>query len=260
MGLINMGLVYGSSLWVLFMGFFFLNLWVYFSFRPKLFSTRRNFFSSKYLCNIFFSYHGCEKCDVKCIGKRKDEEKFAKLRSLGHLTIRRECEWRECLPNLRKFETPSFPKILHNYGTENEIIEGIISGELFGFIKCKIESPAEFIEKNSMINFPPIIKRMNIDLDMVSPYMMDVCQKRGTKFPVETVVQGYSAENHLLFTPLARFYLAKGLKISNIQYFIQYRRDRALKDFVSKITTMRKDADRDGKPTKGTTAKLCGNR
>ena len=171
-----------------------------------------------------------------------------------------ECQWNAMVCELRKFPTPSFPKILHNCGSEAEIIEGIRSGELYGFLKCSIESPAEFISQNASLNFPPIIKRMDISEDMLSPYMSDVCAKRGTKFPVHTVVQGYHAEDHLIFTPLAQYYLKLGLKISNIKYFIQYRRDRALSGFVEKITNMRMDADREGKTTKGTTAKLCGNR
>ena len=179
---------------------------------------------------------------------------------MGNVVIMRECQWNSMLPELRKFETQSFPKILHNCGSEAEIIEGIQSGELYGFLKCTIESPAEFISRNALLNFPPIIKRMDITDDMLSSYMADVCGKRGTKFPVHTVVQGYHAEDHLLFTPLAQYYLKMGLKISNIKYFIQYRRDRALSGFVEKITNMRMEADREGKSTKGTTAKLCGNR
>ena len=172
----------------------------------------------------------------------------------------RECEWNRMLPSLRKYETPSFPKILHNFGTEEDIINGILSDELFGFIKCDISSTSDFIEENLKINFPPLIKRLKIDEDLLSPYMREICKTRGTKFPVDTVVQSYHAENHLLFTPLAKFYLEKGLKIKNIEYFIQYRKDRALSGFVSKITGMRMEADREDKPTKGTTAKLCGNR
>lgn len=210
--------------------------------------------------NINFSYHPCDLCSTESKKVRNDEEKHQKLRKIGHLQIMRECEWNKMIPSLRKLDTPSFPKILHNVGTEEDIINGIVSGEFFGFIKCDISSPSDFIEENLKINFPPLIKRLKVDEELLSPYMRDICKTRGTKFPVDTVVQSYHAENHLLFTPLAKFYLKNGLKITNIEYFIQYRKDRALSGFVSKITEMRMEADREDKPTKGTTAKLCGNR
>ena len=60
-------------------------------------------------------------------------------------------------------------------------------------------------------------------------------------------------------TPLAQFYLSRGMKISNVTRFIQYEGGAALKPFTEKVVNMRVEATEEEDDAKGNTAKLYGN-
>ena len=62
-------------------------------------------------------------------------------------------------------------------------------------------------------------------------------------------------------TPLAQFYLSRGMKIKNITRFIQYEGGAALKPFAEKVVNMRIEATNEEPPdeAKSNTAKLYGN-
>jgi hypothetical protein len=46
-----------------------------------------------------------------------------------------------------------FPQLSYHYSTDEKLLSGIKSGELYGFIKCDVESPKEFIDKYLHLNF-----------------------------------------------------------------------------------------------------------
>ena len=63
---------------------------------------------------------------------------------------------------------------------KRSLIQAIKNDEVFGFIKCDIQSPDEMIErhlKNGFL-FPPVISKQVIDDDMISPYMKEVITNR----------------------------------------------------------------------------------
>ena len=79
------------------------------------------------------------------------------------------------------------------------------------------------------------------------------------KFERKTVVQCFNAENHFLLTTLAKYYMDEGLKISNIEQFIQYIPSKGILPFANLITKMRMEAEKENLTTKGNTAKIMGN-
>ena len=63
---------------------------------------------------------------------------------------------------------------------KRSLIQAIKDDQVFGFIKCDIQSPDEMIErhlKNGFL-FPPVISKQVIDDDMISPYMKEVITNR----------------------------------------------------------------------------------
>ena len=139
-------------------------------------------------------------------------------------------------------------------------MNSIRNRKLFGFIVCDIETPPDLQEEMKL--FPPIIKRMRLTNDNLTPYMAERLRKhyqKDAKLDRETVVQCFNAEQHLLMTPLVRFYLDLGLKITKIYRVIQYRPFRSISPFVKHVTAMRLEAEREGKKTKANTAKTFGN-
>ena len=215
--------------------------------------------------NIFFEYlgcffHNCPKCN-DCNKPDNWELKKRALKQNGKLHFIRECDWTREKKEMDYFETPDLPLIWKNFGSMRQILQGIEDGELFGFCLCDVKTPPKTFEDIHKVNFPPVIRRMKIDEEHISPYMkMRVSQGANLKLPVETVVQTFNGEQLLLFTPLIRFYMDLGLEISNITMFVQYRPGVILGDFVDQITEGRIKALEEKNSQLALTYKTVGNR
>ena len=63
------------------------------------------------------------------------------------------------------------------------LLDAIRNDEVYGFIKCDIESPDEMINKHlkNGFLFPPAISKRVIEDDMVSPYMKKLIKNRRKK-------------------------------------------------------------------------------
>ena len=171
-----------------------------------------------------------------------------------------ECEWKEERVRYENLKTKKFPLIMKAKTTDEEILKSILNGRLFGYLVVDIETPEHLIE--SMENFPPIIRRLEVTKEYLSEYMADRYAKKnpdGPELKRETVVQCFSAENHLLMTPLIQFYLRIGLKITKIHRVIQYQPYKSLSPFVKHVTSMRIEAEKAGNRTKASSAKTFGN-
>lgn len=150
--------------------------------------------------------------------------------------------WKPKLAIVKVMKTPELPMIMKNYGYEQQLLSLIQSDQIFGFCVCDVTTPAEIYNKIAWINFPPIIKRADIEESHLSNYMKERVKQENVKLPRTTVVQTYNGTQMLLFTPLIAFYMRLGLKISNVTKFIQYRPSRVLTDFVKSITDGRIEA------------------
>ena len=206
-------------------------------------------------------YHpGCPKCDPNGRDDFFFDTKVEYMRKFGRVEYIYECQWDEWLPKIENRKTKSLPLVLDNNHTEADILKSICDGKLFGFISCDISTPANLIQENK--NFPPIIKRLTITDEYLSPFMKGQWEKKnknGEKLKRETVVQCFEAENHLLMTSLVKFYISIGLKITKVHKVIQYQPFKCLSPFVKHVTTMRLDAERNRKKTKANSAKTFGN-
>ena len=171
-----------------------------------------------------------------------------------------ECQYDRIFPQLEYRETPLFPQILKKKTSETELLEGIKTGELFGFILADVRTPENVIDQ--MKEFPPIIRKLTLTDAHLTDYTktrFKIEKPNASKFERETLIQCFHGDQLLLMTPLAQFYIEKGLLISNITKFIQYIPSRSLNPFASHVTRMRIDAEKNNLPTKGSTAKVFGN-
>ena len=206
-------------------------------------------------------YHsGCPHCQPNM--RNYDwERKKADILRLGYvLDVMWECQWNILVRDLSRDETPLIPDILKTGQNEQDILCGIRSGRLFGFIVADIDSPPHV--KALMSNFPPIITRKKIGEENLTSFMAAQVKLEYPdlkKFERETLVQCFSAKNHLIMTPLAKYYLEQGLIINNITKFVQYIPNACISPFVEHVTSMRIDAEKNNLPTKGNTAKNYGN-
>lgn len=196
----------------------------------------------------FFEFLGCyyhKFCD-DCHPDDTDDawnEKYEFLKSKGVVHVMRECEWtqRRQLYFLRR--SRHWGQIFRWKQSEEEILVGIRKEQLYGFIVADVECPQKVYDQISYLNFPPVIRKMVLTEEHLSPYMKERYKQSGkTVYNGDAVVQTFSGSELLLLTPLAKFYMDLGLKIKNVKKFIQYRGEFCLTDYVSTITKGRVDA------------------
>ena len=69
--------------------------------------------------------------------------------------------------------------------------------------------------------------------------MRQFAKEGNRKFPVEALCLTWNAENFLGVTPLLKFYLNIGIKITKIHYAVNYTRGRPFKKFVDDMVAVR---------------------
>ena len=80
---------------------------------------------------------------------------------------------------------------------QTTLLNAIKNDEVFGFIKCDIESPDEMIQKHlkNGFLFPPAISKQAIDDEMLSPFMKNLIKNRKKKSKV--YFSTFSLRNYL---------------------------------------------------------------
>ena len=171
----------------------------------------------------------------------------------------KECTWKRQLQTINKPQT-TMGRILHT-DTPDTLLDAIVNDEVFGFVRCDVHTPREMIESFGEFLFPPIFDRMQVTEDLVSDYMRErMIEDENEKEPT-TIVQRYNAKGIYLMTPLVKFYVSRGMKVSNITQFVQYIGGEAFDSFVETCYKERVAATKAGDKTKGsfkTTAIIFG--
>ena len=140
-------------------------------------------------------------------------------------------------------------------------MKAVENGDVFGFIRCDVNSPDEMIAKHlrNGFLFPPVITKQVIEDDMLSPYMQEQNSRKPLKTKDATPIQTYHGKDLFLFTPLVQLYIKLGLKISNVTQVVQYQPGKCFLPFANRVVQLRSEATRDGDDAKQLTAKLFGN-
>ena len=185
------------------------------------------------------------------------ENKIARLKKYGSITVMRECDWKKKLPQIQHTQT-RFPRILYPMDSLQILISGIKSGELYGFIYCDLDCDDGLIDDLKDQNFAPIFNKVDLNDDHLSGYMRKRYSRAGKTLNQKSLIQTFRAKDQLIHTCLAKYYLELGMKVDNIRWFTQYLGEPAIKPFIDKVVNMRIEAT--GKDeTKANTAKIIGN-
>ncbi|CAG5101507.1 Oidioi.mRNA.OKI2018_I69.YSR.g17157.t1.cds [Oikopleura dioica] len=211
---------------------------------------------------VFWEFLGCKfhKDCPRCRPNETDEaweRKKAFLESRGKVIFIHECKWRTIARSV-KWKSKYLPLIEKKTGTEEQILAGIKDGSLYGFIVADVRCPLPIFEKFKNLNFPPVIQRLQMTPEMLSPYMKSRVEREKTTLR-ETVVQTFNGDGLLMLTETAKFYMDIGLEVGNITKFIQYRGEKMLSKFVSRITEGRIKAILDKENELGLVYKTVGN-
>ena len=212
----------------------------------------------------FLEFDGCRFHRHNCVNslrskfpQKNDTQRNRDLSSVGVLLKTFECDW-------LKIKTKPKINISRFFARKdiraNELMGAVADGSFYGIIRCDVFSPPAVIDHFSKLNHPPIFAHKCLDEDMVGSPMKKLLKERSAKFPLEkqlTLV--FHHEQYVLNTDLAKFYIEKGMQLTNLTLAIEYTKSKPLADFVNTVTEKRKEATRKGDQNLQNTWKLIMN-
>lgn len=141
-----------------------------------------------------YFHAGCRNSICKQYSPGDVDERFHRkkkeLSKYGKVITMRGCFWENLVKDIRKHDySTTFTDIYNTFSNEKKILQGIKDDELFGYIVADVTTPPDVLKEILPLNFPPVIHRAEIDESILSPYMKERCELRGTKLPQTTLVQ-----------------------------------------------------------------------
>ena len=143
--------------------------------------------------------------------------------------------------------------------TIDELLDEVREGRFFGMVECSIAVPDDLREKfRNDSNFQQYI---DVARENISDYMKKVAEKQGfLPRPRRCLIGSYFGEKILLATPLLKWYLEEGLKVSEVFQAIQFKPKKCFQALGNEVTFHRSNADANPNlAMKGELFKLLGN-
>ena len=143
---------------------------------------------------------------------------------------------------------------------KDKLIQNVLNDKLFGFFQVDIEVPEQLLDKFS--EFSPLFILPEVPEDQIPQHMHAYKINTGRKkIKNNKKLLGVTkAEKILLYSPLLKWYLNRGLQVKKIHKYISYTPGTPFKWFPEEVSAARRAADNDkNKKQLGDTAKLKGN-
>ena len=155
---------------------------------------------------------------------------------------------------LVKITTPTSQRYIER------LTKKVLNGELFGFVQVDIEVPEELYDKFS--EMAPLFVVDEITPDQVPEHMEQYRKATGRKENKNSrkLLGVMKAKKILLYTPLLKWYIEHGLKVTAYHQLLLYKPGRPFDWFPQEVANARRQADKhkDHKIA-GETSKLKGN-
>ncbi|KAK3098713.1 hypothetical protein FSP39_022331 [Pinctada imbricata] len=193
----------------------------------------------------------------KKLEKTRETSEF--IRDKGHTLVEIwECEYQTLkantptLMNLIDEKSPKFYQRYKKSVSENQILNAVKEGTLFGMLEVDIQVPeqwpAHFASSRSPYDYfeemAPLFCTTDIPFEVIGPHMQDYAERHGlSKKPRRLLVGGMKAKKILLATPLLQWYIQHGLQITQVYQVIEYTPMRCFRTFVETVTNARRQGD-----------------
>ena len=155
-----------------------------------------------------------------------------------------ECEWW----SLYKTDASVKSHLRENFPykrplSEEQLLQGIIDGRLFGYVQFDIEVPEHLGSYFS--NFPPVFKNIVVSREDIGTLMRDYAEKENIMpQPRRMLISSFILTNGTILTPLLLFYLKLGLFCKKFHRFVQYTPKTCFNSFVQSAVDARRQGDR----------------
>ena len=136
----------------------------------------------------------------------------------------------------------------------------VLNKTLFGFVQVDIEVPEELYEKFNEMS--PLFVVDQIPENQIPEHMKKYQENTGRKENKNSrkLLGVMKAKKILLYTPLLKWYLEHGLKVTAYHQLILYKPGRPFDWFPEEVANARREADKHvDKKIAGETSKLKGN-
>ena len=121
-----------------------------------------------------------------------------------------------------------------NILTQDQIIQYIQDGHLFGFVECDIHTPEHL--KDYFLEINIFFKNTEVSLKDVGKHMQEYAKQHNIKdIPHCLLIGFYFEKNFRLAMPLSKWYLEHALVIIRIYTVVEYVPNAALKDFTVQV-------------------------
>ena len=116
-----------------------------------------------------------------------------------------ECEWWSLYKtdaSVKSHLRENFPYKRHL--SEEQLLQGDIDGQLFGYVLCDIEVPKHL--RSCFSNFPPILKNTVVSRDDIGNLMRECAEKENIMTqPRRMLISSFVLTNGTIITPLLLF-------------------------------------------------------
>ena len=232
-----------------------------------------------HLCKLTSHLHSNEKWMKERTKKiRKDAERQTFLEKQGYkVIIMKECEFLQLLQTdseLQSFVESKQSKFFLKYKSsisKEQILNSVLNEEFFGAVECDIKVPAQWQSappyNTSLSPYDyfqevcPIFCNVEVPFEFFGDHMQEYVRKNKlSEKPRKVLVSGMAAEKILINSPLLKWYLEKGMIVSEIHQTIEFSKGNCFKNFVETVTKARREGDLDpNKKLLAETWKLIGN-
>jgi hypothetical protein len=182
------------------------------------------------------------------------------------LTVMYECEWEQFKKD--NSEISQFLKENEFFKTTfkskpfmptRQILEMVVSEELFGMVWCDIEVPLHLRDK--FASFPPIFKHAKVGINDIGEFMRNHCiREKLLSQERKLLISSYFGKAQLIPTPLLKWYIMHGLVVTDIYEVLEYKRSKCFEEFAKTVSEARRSGDVDpSQSILGAIYKLLGN-
>ena len=105
--------------------------------------------------------------------------------------------------------------------SEEQLLQGIVDGKLFGYVQCDIEVPEHL--RRYFSNFPPIFENTVVSREDIGSLMNEYAEKENIMAqPRRMLLSSFHLTNGTLIIPLLLFYLMFGLVCKKTHCFVEH--------------------------------------
>ena len=191
----------------------------------------------------------------------KTQETTTYLKREHHVVEMWECEFGQYCskhPQIYAFIDSMRPGFFRDHKgkiTENHILEGVITENLFGMVEVDIEVPSQwpwYFQSPTLTPYEyfremsPLFCSTDIPYEAMGSHMQrHVDHYNLSTNPRRLLVGGMKGKQLLIATPLLRWYLNHGMVVTKIYQVVEFQKERCFKDFEREVSDARRLGDKD---------------